>query len=217
MMRLGDDARFYGVVVQVLQFLPEHRIAAQFDGMIAVLPELIVPIISTTTAIIFEHVHEPFPSAFMQVRVHGLDNGTGREALEVAHHKVERILLCAADEVKVIGHDDIGVQFQVFVLLTISDAVIKDVNILLPCKNIYPTDHRCGGVVKLARPCLIACGHGVKISKKNRADRLCRTEEPRTVPNSTHEAQPRAGGGDALPRAFFCPDESEVAHRGSAD
>ena len=75
---------------------------------VAMLPELHLFVVATTAAIIAEHVYEQFSAAFLRVGVHRAHDLLGRSAFAVAQHKVERIFLCAANEVKMVGHDDIG-------------------------------------------------------------------------------------------------------------
>ena len=62
-----------------------------------------------------------------------------------------------------VGHDDVGIELQLLMFLAIADAVIENIHILLPGEDVYPTDHRGGGVIQLTRPGLVAGGHGVKI------------------------------------------------------
>ena len=64
-MGFGHYPCFDRIIVQVAHFLPKDSFVAQLKGVIAVLPELVVTVIGTSSSVVTEHVHEPLSSAFV--------------------------------------------------------------------------------------------------------------------------------------------------------
>lgn len=90
-------AGHYGILVQILEPLPLEVVRVEFDGMIFLLPELVLGVVGIA-------------AAFLLVFLNGAEQGFGRVPLQVAQDAGEVIGL-AADEVGVVGHEAPSVDF----------------------------------------------------------------------------------------------------------